>query len=53
VNTTTVSLWDSLHDAELIAIGSDLLARTVILSFQIHYLNTFHKLRDECLFLSG
>jgi hypothetical protein len=48
--TTAASLWDSLHDAELIAIRSDLLDRTVMLTFRIWHLNAFHKLPDDCRF---
>lgn len=49
-NTTDVSLWDSLHDGELITIRSDLLARTVILAFQVRHINAFHRLPDDCRF---
>jgi hypothetical protein len=39
-----VSLWDSLHDAEITSIGSDLLARTLHLSCEIEHLREFHHL---------
>src|SRR5580692_8009717 len=43
---SVVSLWDSLHDAHAISIRSNLLERTMDLSFEIGHLNEFHKLDD-------
>lgn len=49
--TSAVSLWDSLHDAEVVAIHSDLLDRTIALSLEIEHLTAFHKLADGYKFL--
>ena len=49
-NTIAVSLWDSLHDGKLIAVRSDLLARTLILEFQIWHLNDYHGFSADCRF---
>ncbi len=49
-NMTAGSLWDSLHDGDLVAIRSDLLARTVVLEFLIWHLNGFHGFTDDCRF---
>lgn len=38
-----VSLWDSLHDAEVVSIRSDLLARTMSISCEIEHLREFYK----------
>ena len=47
---TGESLWDSLHDASLVGVRSDLLARTLVLEFEIDYLQDFHKLPDGLRF---
>jgi hypothetical protein len=39
-----------LHDASLVGVRSDLLARTLVLEFEIHYLQDFHKLPDGLRF---
>ncbi|MGB0082921.1 MAG: hypothetical protein WBP90_15455 [Terracidiphilus sp.] len=46
-----LSLWDTLHDGDLIAIESDLLARTLTLRFDVGYVRNFHKLGDETRFV--
>jgi uncharacterized protein YbdZ (MbtH family) len=38
---SAVSLWDSLHDAEVVSIRSDLLARTMDISCKIEHLRQF------------
>lgn len=40
----TDSLWPGLHDAELVSVRSNLLARTVELTFEIAHLRKFHRL---------
>ena len=47
----TLSLWDSLHDGHLLKIGSDLLARTVTLNFDVPYVRKFHKLSEQTEFV--
>jgi len=47
----TISLWDSVHDAELLSIESGLLARTVKIKFAEPFLNRFHKLPDGLTFV--
>ena len=49
-NVTGESLWDSLQDASLVGVQSDLLARTLVLEFEIDYLRDFHKLPDGLRF---
>jgi hypothetical protein len=46
-----VSLWDCLHDARLVSISSNPLARTVSLSCQIEHLRSFHQLPDGVQFV--
>lgn len=48
---TGESLWDSLHDASLVGVRSDLLARTLVLEFEIDYIQGFHKLPEGLRFL--
>lgn len=50
-HATTQSLWDSLHDGDLLAIESDLLARSLTLCFDVGYVRDFHKLPDETRFV--
>jgi len=53
---TELSLWSTLHDGDLTAIQSDLLARTLTLLFDVGYVRDFHNLPDETRFgviLSG
>lgn len=45
-----LSLWDTLHDGDLIAIESNLLARTLTLRFDVGYVRNYHKLSDETRF---
>ena len=47
---TGESLWDSLHDASLVGVQSDLLARTLVFEFETDYLQDFHKLPDGLRF---
>jgi hypothetical protein len=44
--TQTISLWDCLHDAEIVSIRSNLLERTMNLACEIEHLREFHRL-DE------
>jgi hypothetical protein len=46
-----VSLWDSLHDAQIVSIQSNLLDRTMTLSCEIGHLREFHKLDEGFRFL--
>jgi len=46
----TFSLWDALHDSDLLAIESDLLARTVALRFDVAYVRDFHQLPKHTRF---
>jgi hypothetical protein len=47
----TLSLWDTLHDGDLLAIESDLLACTVTLRFDVHYVRDFHHLPEPTRFV--
>ena len=49
-DTPTFSLWDTLHDGDLLAIQSDLLARTVTLRFDVDYVRDFHQLPEQTRF---
>jgi hypothetical protein len=46
-----VSLWAGLHDAQIIAIQSNLLHRTVTLNLEIEHLRIFYELPLEMQFL--
>jgi hypothetical protein len=48
---SAVSLWDSLHDAEVVSIRSSLLGRTMDLSCEIEHLSEFHKLGQRYQFI--
>jgi len=45
------SLWETLHDGDLLAIESDLLARTVTLRFDVGYVREFHHLPADTQFV--
>jgi hypothetical protein len=45
-----LNLWDTLHDGDLMAIESDLLARTVTLRFDVAYVRDFHHLPEDTRF---
>jgi hypothetical protein len=47
----TFSLWDTLHDGDLLAIESDLVARTVTLRFDVDYVRDFHRLPEQTQFV--
>ena len=49
--TPKESLWESLHDAELLSIQSNLLERTMVLTFYSFYLPKFHNLPLDLKFL--
>ena len=49
--TTELSLWSTLHDGDLIAIQSDLLARIVTLRLDVGYVRDFHKLSEAIRFV--
>jgi len=46
-----VSLWDSLHDAQVVSIRSSLLERTMDLFCEIEHLNEFNKLDEGFQFI--
>lgn len=46
-----LSLWEGLHDAQIIAIQSSLLARTVTLNLEIEHLRIFYELPLDMQFL--
>jgi hypothetical protein len=46
-----VSLWEGLHDAQIIAIQSNLLARTLTLNLEIEHLRIFYELPLDMQFL--
>jgi hypothetical protein len=46
----TISLWDSLHDGDLIGIESDPAERTILLRFDVEYVRNFHKLPVDTRF---
>jgi hypothetical protein len=48
---STLSLWDTLHDGDLLAIESDILARTVTLRFDVGYVRDFHHLPENTHFV--
>jgi hypothetical protein len=48
---SAVSLWDSLHDAQVVSIHSNLLERTLDLSCEMEHLNEFHKLDERFQFI--
>ncbi|HMI54272.1 MAG TPA: hypothetical protein VK525_22375 [Candidatus Saccharimonadales bacterium] len=48
---STVSLWDILHDAEVVSIRSDLLERTVHLHCEIEHLRVFCQLDEGFQFV--
>ncbi len=44
------SLWDPLHDGEILSLRSDLMARTVSMTIDVGYLRAFHGLADDARF---
>lgn len=46
-----VSLWDCLHDGQVVSVRSNLLERTMNLSCEIEHLRTFHKLDEGFQFV--
>jgi hypothetical protein len=48
---SAVSLWDSLHDAQVVSIRSSLVERTMDLSCEIEHLREFHKLDEGFQFI--
>lgn len=46
-----VSLWDGLHDAQIVSIQSNLLERTVILTCEIEHLREFYELPLDLRFV--
>jgi hypothetical protein len=49
-DTHPQGLWDCLHDAALRTVRSDLLNRTVIMTFDVFYIRKHHKLPENTLF---
>lgn len=49
--THIVSLWDCLHDADVVSIHSNLLERTTVLRCEIEHLRSFHHLPDGSAFI--
>ena len=50
-DATEVSLWAGLHDAQIVSIQSNLLARTITLHLESDHLLEFHKLPLDMQFL--
>ena len=50
-SVNAVSLWDSLHDGQVISIRSNLLERTIDLFCEIEHLRTFHRLGEGFQFI--
>jgi hypothetical protein len=48
---TAVSLWDSLHDAQIVSIRSDLIARSMAMSCDIEHLRSFHEFGEGFQFV--
>lgn len=48
---SAMSLWDSLHDAHVVSIRSNLLERTMDLFCEIEHLRKFHKLDEGLQFI--
>jgi len=48
--TNAISLWDCLHDADIVSISSNLLERTVSLVCQIEHLCAFHHMSEGLQF---
>lgn len=48
---TPISLWNSLHDADVVSIRSSLLDRTVSFFCEIEHLRTFHKFSEGWQFI--
>jgi hypothetical protein len=48
---TTLSLWDTLHDGDLLPIESDLLARSLTLRFDVGYVRDFNSLPEGTRFV--
>jgi hypothetical protein len=46
-----LSLWETLHDGDLLAIESDLLDRTVTLRFDVGYVRDFHEMSADTRFV--
>jgi hypothetical protein len=47
----TVSLWDTLHDGDLMSLQSDRFARTVTLQFDVAYVREFNHLPEDARFV--
>lgn len=47
----TLSLWETLHDGDLLAIESNLFARAVTLRFDVPYVRNFHQLSEMTQFV--
>jgi len=50
-SASALSLWDSLHDAHIVSIRSNLLERTVTLSCEVEHLRSFHNLDEGFRFI--
>lgn len=48
---TEFSLWSTLHDGDLTAIESDLMARTLLLRFDVGYVRDFHNFSEDTPFV--
>jgi len=48
---SAVSLWDSLHDSQVVSIRSSLLERTMDLFCEVEHLSEFHKLDERFQFI--
>jgi hypothetical protein len=50
-STSSFSLWDALHDGDVLAIESDLLARSVTMRFDVGYVRKFYQLSEQTQFV--
>ena len=50
-SASAISLWDCLHDAEVVSVRSNLLDRTMTLLLESDHLREFHKLGDPFQFV--
>ena len=50
-SASAISLWDSLHDAQVVAIRSNLLERSMNFTFENEHLSAFHKFGERFQFI--
>jgi len=49
-NASSLSLWDCLHDADIISLETDPLHRTAVIAVNVFYINGFHGLPEDFRF---